>query len=243
MYQETADIETSTDAYAARFSGQAGQFFLDQQTAITLDLLRDQPKARVLDVGGGHAQLAEPLVERGFEVTVTGSNDSCRKRLDQRISSGKFTYQTCDNLSLPFDTASFDVVMAFRLLPHVNRWQEIISELCRVAAKCVIIDYPDRRSTNIFYGQFFGMKKKMEGNTRPYTLFTRSQLAGEIQKNGFSKPVFRPEFLLPMVLHRKVNNRKFSLLIEKCFGLTGITTLFGSPIILRSDRLQSTGSQ
>ena len=236
MFLETADIETASADYAARFSGAAGKYFLDKQAAITLDFLRDQPQARILDVGGGHAQLAVPLVDERYEVTVTGSDDSCRLRLDQQIAPEKFTYLTCDSLALPFENRSFDVVMAFRLLPHVTRWRELIAELCRVADKAVIFDYPDRRSTNILYEQFFGMKKKMEGNTRPFTLFSRSQITAELQRNGYCRPVFKPEFLLPMVIHRKVDNRKFSALIEYFFQLTGMTGLFGSPIIFRSDR-------
>ena len=186
------------------------------------------------DVGGGHAQLAEPLVAHGFDVTVTGSDESCRTRLDQRITPGNFEYLTCDSLHLPFDDNSFDVVISFRLLPHAKRWQELTGEMCRVAKTCVILDYPDRRSTNILYEQFFGMKKKMEGNTRPFTLFSRGQIAAELRGNGFHKPTFRPEFLLPMVIHRKVKNRTFSSLIENCCRFTGLTHFFGSPIIVCS---------
>lgn len=236
MYLETADIETASTDYASRFCGKAGEFFLEKQTAITLSLLKDLPKARILDVGGGHCQLAEPLVKNGFEVTVTGSNDSCRCRLDQRMAPDDFEYFTCDSLALPFGDQSFDVVMAFRLLPHVTRWQQLLNELCRVAASCVILDYPDRRSTNILYEQFFGMKKKMEGNTRPFTLFSRSKIQAEMAANGFHQPLYRPEFFLPMVIHRKVNNTMFSVFLENCCKLTGMTHLFGSPIIFRSDR-------
>ncbi len=239
MFLETADIETATDDYAARFSGAAGEYFLAKQAAITLDLLRHLPKARVLEVGGGHAQLAEPLVQNGFAVTVTGSADSCRTRLDQHLPPGSFTYMTCDSLSLPFADRSFDVVMAFRLLPHVSRWREIIAELCRVADKCVIVDYPDRRSTNILYHLLFAMKKKMEGNTRPFTLFSRAEIAAEMASNGFAQPHFKPEFLLPMVVHRKAGNKALSTVVENCCRLTGLTHLFGSPIIFRSDRLRS----
>lgn len=236
MYTETADIETATDDYASRFKGAAGEYFLDKQTEISLSLLKDIPHAKILDVGGGHAQLAEPLVKYGFEVTVTGSDDSCRKRLDKRIAQHDFDYLTCDSLSLPFEDRSFDVAMAFRLLPHVRRWRELLAELCRVADKCVILDYPDRRSTNILYEQFFGIKKKMEGNTRPFTLFSRAEIRSELQKNGFQNPLFRPEFLLPMVIHRKVNNRAISSFVEKCFKLTGVTHFFGSPVVFRGNR-------
>jgi ubiquinone/menaquinone biosynthesis C-methylase UbiE len=237
MYLETADIETATADYASRFKGEAGEFLLTRQTEITLSLLGDLPGARVLDVGGGHAQLAEPLVKNGFTVTVTGSNDSCRLRLDQRLAPGDFEYHTCDSLALPFEDRSFDVVMAFRLLPHVSRYHQLIAELCRVADRCVIMDYPDQRSTNIFYQQFFRMKKKMEGNTRPFTLYTRAQLTAEITGHNFQRPRFIPQFLLPMVVHRKVNNSRFSKVIEKGFFICGATHFFGSPIIFRSDRL------
>ncbi len=239
MFLETADIETATADYATRFSGAAGEFFLVKQAEMTLDLLRHLPKACVLDVGGGHAQLAEPLVQNGFAVTVTGSDDSCRMRLDQRLAPGSFTYMTCDSLALPFADRSFDVVMAFRLLPHVSRWRQIIAELCRVADKCVIVDYPDRRSTNILYELLFGMKKKMEGNTRSFTLFSRPEIAASITENGFAQPLFKPEFLLPMVVHRKIGNKSFSTAVETCCRLSGLTQLFGSPIIVRSDRLRS----
>lgn len=235
-FPETADIETATAGYAARFAGPVGEYFLDRQAAITLALLHDLDGARILDVGGGHGQLAEPLVKQGFAVTVTGSADSCRERLDQRLAPSDFTYRTCDSLALPFADRSFAVVISFRLLPHVTRWRELIAELCRVADRAVIFDYPDRRSTNIFYEQFFAMKKKMEGNTRTFTLFSRREIAAELVKNGFNRPVSRPEFLLPMVVHRKVGNRRFSAAIESCFRLTGLTGLFGSPIICRSDR-------
>lgn len=238
MFLETADIETASANYASRFEGSVGRYFLDQQTAITLKLLANFPRARVLDVGGGHAQVARPLVEQEFDVTVTGSADSCGEMLRQRISRDECKYLTCDSLKLPFDDRSFDIVLSFRLLPHTERWQELIAEMCRVADKCVVIDYADRRSSNIFYEQFFGMKKKLERNTRPFRLFSRAQISEEFIKNGFSAPTFKAEFLLPMVIHRKLKCRTFSSLVETVFRWTGLTYLFGSPVIMRSDRLK-----
>lgn len=236
MFLENADIETASEDYASRFSGVAGEYFLDKQTEITLSLLHDLPGATVLDVGGGHAQLAEPLVKAGYNVTVTGSDDCCRKRLDQLLSPGSFEYLTCDSLALPFENQSFDVVLAFRLLPHVDRWQELLAEMCRVAKKTVILDYPDRRSSNILYEQLFSMKKKMEGNTRTFTLFNRQQIRQEMNRNTFASPVFKPEFFFPMVIHRKLKNRAVSNAMETTMKYTGLTALFGSPIIFRSDR-------
>ncbi|TKB11752.1 bifunctional 2-polyprenyl-6-hydroxyphenol methylase/3-demethylubiquinol 3-O-methyltransferase UbiG [Desulforhopalus sp. IMCC35007] len=241
MYLETADIDTATAEYASRFKGAAGEFLLKRQTEITLSLLRDLPKATVLDVGGGHAQLAEPLVENGFEVTVTGSDDRCIERLAQRIPRFDFEYKTCDSLQLPFEDRSFDVVMSFRLLSHVRRWPELIAELSRVAKYCVLFDYADKRSFNFLYNCLFEAKRKMEGNTRHFNLYSRGEISRELAKNGFQKPAFKPQFLCPMVVHRQLKSRSISSVMEGCFRVTGMTQFFGSPIIVRSDRGKTVG--
>jgi len=235
-YSETEDRFTASDEYADRFAGPVGAYFLEVQTAITLDLLRDMPGASVLDVGGGHAQLAVPLVEQGFRVTVTGTDESCRQRLDRFLASDTFAYQTCDCLHLPFADRSFDVVLSFRLLPHVTAWRPLLMEMGRVADRVVIFDYPDIRSFNILYRFFFRLKKSLEGNTRTYMLFSRSQIGAVLQEAGFPLQSFRPEFFWPMVLHRKTGNAALARMLEGMTRFLGLTRLAGSPIIVRAER-------
>jgi 2-polyprenyl-3-methyl-5-hydroxy-6-metoxy-1,4-benzoquinol methylase len=169
-------------------------------------------------------------------VTVTGSANVCKERLDKICTSGSFAYLTCDSLSLPFPDNHFDVVISFRLLPHAERWQELIQEMCRVASKAVILDYPDKRSVNIFYDMLFELKKNMEGNTRKYALFTRQQIDHELEKNNFHNLKRRPEFFFPMVVHRKLKMVTVSRILEFVPRILGLTALFGSPIVLRSDK-------
>lgn len=233
---ETADIETASEDYASRFAGEVGHYFLDVQEKLTLDLLQGFEGAAILDVGGGHAQLTRPLAENGFAVTVTGSADVCRERLDSTCRAGSFEYITCDSLNLPFPDNHFDVVISFRLLPHADKWQELIREMCRVASKAVIFDYPDKRSVNIFYDLLFDLKKNMEGNTRTYTLFTRQEIGRELEKNNFRSPQLKPEFFFPMVVHRKLKTVWISRILESVPKVCGLTRMFGSPIVLRSDK-------
>jgi 2-polyprenyl-3-methyl-5-hydroxy-6-metoxy-1,4-benzoquinol methylase len=234
-YPETADIETSSDDYASRFSGEVGEYFLKIQLDILLSLLKPHlgPKAKILDVGGGHAQLAVPLVKMGCNVTVTGSHDSCRRRLSERLPEGAFSYQTCDMLHLPFADNSFDIVIAFRLVPHVENWQRLLAELARVSAGIVVVDYPDIRSANILNFLFFRLKKLLEGNTRPFGLFRRKQILQEFAGNGMGQPKIEPEFFFPMVLHRKLGSAGISRFLEGFCRYVGLTRLFGSPIVLR----------
>lgn len=232
-YPEFADIETASEDYARRFSGKVGEFFLAVQTRRTLELLRPWPKATILDVGGGHGQIALPLVQKGYEVTVAGSSPSCRERLTSSLPAGSFKFQSGNLLDLPFEDRSFDVVMAFRLLPHLDEWPKLIAEMCRLADKAVIVDYPDIRSFNFFSNLFFGAKKAVEGNTRPFRCFSRPEVLNQFLKNHFGQPVFCPEFFVPMAIHRAFKSRVFSKAIESISRWFGLTHLLGSPIILR----------
>ena len=119
---EAPDVETSSEAYARRFAGPVGEYFLAVQAETVLCPPGWFPRARVLDVGGGHAQLAPPLAARGYQVTVAGSSEACRARLDRL--PGLSPSSACDLERLPFPDRAFDVVLAFRLLTHLDGWRE-----------------------------------------------------------------------------------------------------------------------
>lgn len=236
-FAETADIDTAGEDYATRFSGPVGAWFLEVQQRITLELASPWAGGRVLEVGGGHAQLAPAMAAAGFEVTVTGSHDSCRRRLDAAMAPGTFEYRTCDSLALPWPDNSFAVVMAFRLLPHVERWPELLGEMCRVASGAVILDYPDLRSFNFFSERLFGAKMAIEKNTRTFQCFWRKQLVGELAAHNFGRAKLKPQFFWPMALHRAVGSAGFSRAAEGTARALGLNALFGSPVILRAENL------
>ncbi|MFQ5669015.1 MAG: class I SAM-dependent methyltransferase [Acidobacteriota bacterium] len=230
---ENADEETASEGYARRFAGEVGEFFLGVQSRVVLDLLSPWPAVRVLDVGGGHAQIAVPLAHSGYGVTVAGSHESCRRRLDRFLEPGRVKFDVCDLLSLPYHDDAFDVVVAFRLLAHVKRWRRLVAEMCRVARRAVVIDYPDLRSFNLVSQTFFRWKKAVEKNTRPFTCFTRRQLSREFARYGFEEPTFRPEFFVPMVVHRAIGHASISRALEAIGAGLGLRNLFGSPMVMR----------
>lgn len=233
---EAPDIETASEGYARRFAGEVGEYFLTVQAETVLDLLAPWPRARVLEVGGGHAQLAGPLIERDFQVTVTGSGEVCRERLDRSLPPGSFDFQVCAAARLPFPDRSFDVVLAVRLLTHLDRWREALAEMCRVAARAVIVDYPDTRSFNRLYGVLFAWKKSVEGNTRTFRCFSPREVIAECARHGFGRPAVRRQFFVPMVVHRALGRAGISRALERTSGLLGLTRALGSPVILRVQR-------
>lgn len=229
------DIETSSDRYALRFAGAAGSFMLDRQQKLTEQLLADKQQVTMLDVGGGHAQLCGPLAAAGHLVTVLGSTRECANRLgyDPRNASVGFIQGSITRL--PFADASFDTVIAIRLMAHSADWRLLIAEMCRVARRSVVIDYPVWTSSNALSLLTFAIKKRIEGDTRPYRSFWGPEIASQLRRSGARISATRRQFALPMALHRNNKNVGAIQQLESGLARYGITSMFGNPILLRAD--------
>jgi len=237
---EDADVETASDGYARRFAGPIGAWFLEVQGRSVLDLLHDLPPgSTILDVGGGHAQLTQPLVSAGYAVSVLGSRERSGDRLARQITAGQVRFDVGDLSCFPYADSSFDAALSVRLLPHHRWWRRLVSELCRVARVCVIVDYPSIRSVNVLAAATFGLKRRVEGNTRPFRLFRPAEITDSFATAGFRVTDRRPQFLYPMVLHRMLRLPLLCRALEAPAHLLGLRYLFGSPIIVRADRLSA----
>jgi SAM-dependent methyltransferase len=230
------DVETSSEGYARRFSGQVGAWFLEAQARIALALLAPWPRARVLDVGGGHAQLTGPLVDAGFDVTVYGSSDLCAARVRPWTENGRARFRAGSLERLAAADRAFDIVLSFRLLPHVAGWPGLVRELGRVADRAVLVDYPTRRSLNAIAGPLFEVKRGVEGNTRPFTVFADADVRAAFTACGFEPTAREPEFVLPMALHRAIGVAALSRMTEGASSRLGLRKAMGSPVILRAER-------
>jgi 2-polyprenyl-3-methyl-5-hydroxy-6-metoxy-1,4-benzoquinol methylase len=199
-------------------------------------MLSDYPGSAILDVGGGHGQLTGPLLDNGYKVTVFGSSEVCIERIRRYVDDKRCFFQVGNILDLPYPDRSFDVVISYRLLPHVERWNEYLAELARVANQVVMLDYPEVRSVNSLTPYLFSFKKNLEGNTRTYTVFRQDELIKAFNELGYQRAGRYPEFFFPMVLHRKFKAPKISSSVERISRLLGLTGWFGSPVILKMVR-------
>ena len=234
--RETADVETASEGYASRFSGPVGAWMLAAQLRAVRELLGTPGGATVLDVGGGHGQLALPLAAAGWRVTVLGSEAVCANRIAPAVADGRVQFVSGDVLALPFPDRAFDFAVSVRLLPHCGRWPSLVAELCRVSRCAVVVDYPTLESLNRVAPALFGAKKRLEGNTRTFTLFTHREIEAAFAAGGFAPAGRSGEFFLPMVLHRTLRCRPCSAALEAaCRGL-GLTKRWGSPVVARFSR-------
>ncbi|MBE9040516.1 class I SAM-dependent methyltransferase [Oscillatoriales cyanobacterium LEGE 11467] len=232
-FPETADIETSSEDYATRFAGKIGQWLLRVQEEATLRMLEPYPQAKILDVGGGHGQLTGALIERGYEVTVLGSSEECKVRIQKYLDSEQCAFQVGNVLDMPYPDGAFDVVISYRFLAHVTQWQQFLKELARVASKAVIVDYPTVRSSNAIAPYLFKFKKGLEGNTRPFVCYQEKDIIDFYESINWVKDRRQGQFFLPMVLHRALKKPEISSVLEGTSQLLGLNYLFGSPVIAK----------
>lgn len=230
------DVETASDGYASRFAGSAGRYLLDVQARSVRQVLQRTGRLTVLDVGGGHAQTAALMVADGHEVTVLGSAPEAHERLLGGEQADSIRLVTGDLLRLPFPDASFDLVLAVRLLTHMPQWEQLLAEMCRVARRYVVIDYPRPRGVNALTPLLFRLKRRIEGNTRTYRNFSDRQIAAAFRKNGFALEERVGQFVLPMVVHRISGSGVVPRGLERIARELGLSYALGSPVIVRADR-------
>jgi ubiquinone/menaquinone biosynthesis C-methylase UbiE len=232
---ENPDVFTASAEYAARFSGTAGDYMLRVQEKIVRSMLCFLEASTILDVGGGHGQLINLYEQMGMSIYLHGSSPVCFKRIPRRQLNGVscIVSPVC---SIPLPDKSVDVVVSVRLLSHMDNWDCFIKEMCRISKKAVVVDYPSARSLNILTPLLFDVKKKIEKNTRRYLSFNREELQACFRKHGFTIFSQQAQFFLPMVVHRMGKSNVFLRSAEIVSKMTGLTSLFGSPIIFKAAR-------
>lgn len=235
-----ADVETASDGYALRFAGAVGAWFLRLQAELTLELLADLPRGAVLlDVGGGHAQLLPWLLAAGYRVTVLASSPAaCGTQLRQYLDAGRCALRVGNLRHFPLPSREFHAVLCFRLLGHTSHWRDVLGEMCRVSERAVVLDYATSRSLNVLSHRLFGLKRTADpGHTRTFRVFDPVELEAEFLGRGFRPVGERQQYVLPMVLHRLHRSAGTGRALEAAGRRLGLTQRWGSPVIVRADRL------
>jgi glycogen(starch) synthase len=115
----------------------------ERKRRAVLDAIPDQPRLRVLDVGGGYGRLAGPLSTH-HDVVLCDISPEMIEEAHRLWPSLEIV--RADARKLPFEDESFDVVIAVDLLTHVPSLREGIAELARVTRPKgrVVVDTTNR---------------------------------------------------------------------------------------------------
>jgi len=240
-YSAYADPEMARTFDDKRFGGPIGELIAVTQARVLANMIGRIHERDILDVGTGTGRAALLLARGGAHVTAVDASEEMLAVARQRAAEQKVRvrFKRGDVHALAFPDREFDVVVCLRLLMHAPDWQRSIAELCRVAERLVIVDYPSARSVAAIEVALRRLTHAIGRRTEPYRALTQRAVAEAFDCNGFRIRSVHRQFVLPIALHKAIGSRRFTVWSEDKLDRAGLLKPFGSPVTLVAERCAS----
>lgn len=240
-YAAYADPAMAAGFDAARFGGPIGRLLLEDQEQVLVDFLGDVSNARILDLGTGTGRAAIALARRGARVAgVDASREmlsvATRRAADEGLA---IEFSEGDAHALAFPNRSFDSVVCLRLLMHTPDWRTCVAELCRVADRRIVCDYPSLNSMAAVQALWRRLALKMGRDVEAYRVFRAWDVERELAHHGFRVTAAHRQFVLPIAFHKLLGSPRFTRGIERALAGVGLLRLAGSPVTIAAERCGS----
>lgn len=190
--------------------------------------------AKILDVGCGAGLLANPLSERGYDVTGVDLSKESLLCAGNHDTTKKVKYLYGNALDLPFEDKSFDVVLAMDLLEHVDMPVKVIKECSRILRSHGLLFFHTFNKN--FFSYLFIVKgiewfvKNTPKNMHVYNLFIKPKdMLEMLEENNLFPDTWtglRPKFskaFFQMLMKREIPEElSFTLCKSLLTGYMGI---------------------
>lgn len=238
VYADPATARTFDDR---RFGGPIGALVAGTQARVLTNMVGRIHERPILDVGTGTGRAALLFASGGARVTGIDASEQMLAVARQRAATEglKATFQLGDAHDLDFPDRAFDVAVSLRLLMHTPKWRRCIAELCRVADRLVIVDYPSATSAALIESLLRGVLHRAGVPTEPYQVFRQQTVAAAFEACGFRIRSVHRQFVLPIALHKAIGSRRLTEKTEHLLGRAHLLNTFGSPVTLVAERCAS----
>ena len=251
MTRRQADTHYSYAAYAdpamaqsfddKRFGGPIGEYVAGTQARVLANMvgrIKDRP---ILDVGTGTGRAALLMARGGAAVTAVDASEQMlevarRRAADERA---QIRFERGDAHALQFDDKEFDVVICLRVLMHAPDWRRCLSELCRVAERLVIFDYPAALSVAMIEAVSRRAANALGARTEAYRVLSDRTIRDALEGNGYCVRSVHRQFVLPIAFHKLIGSRRFTVRAEDLLDRLGLLKRFGSPVTVVAERCAS----
>jgi len=240
-YTHYADPSTAQTFDDRRFGGPIGELVAADQARVLASFVGDVRGRRVLDVGTGTGRAALLLARGGAQVTAVDASDAMLAIARQRAAAEGLAvdWQIRDAHALGFPDRSFDTVVCLRVLMHTPQWRRCVDELCRVAGRLVVVDFPSAAGFASLESIARRAVQRLGARTEPYRVFRYATIANAFTRGGFRIRSAHRHFLLPIALHKTIGSPRWTVAVEQSLDRAGLRARFGSPISIAAERCAS----
>jgi ubiquinone/menaquinone biosynthesis C-methylase UbiE len=223
---------------ALRFSGDVGQFLLEQQAALLAAALAPLQGRRIADVGTGTGRAAIGLARLGAQ--VVGFDASAEMlgvaRMRAAEAGVSIPFSVGDAHALPLPDRDVDAAVCLRVLMHAIDWERCLAELCRVSKWRVVFDFPSASSAAAIESAVRRARLKRGHKVEAYRVFSEQEITSALARQGFHVVDLRRQFVLPIAFHKAVGRFSVTRRIERGLERAGALRLFGSPVTVVAQR-------
>jgi ubiquinone/menaquinone biosynthesis C-methylase UbiE len=237
-YSAYADPDMARSFEERRFGGPIGEYVAATQARVLANMvgrIQDRP---ILDVATGTGRAALLMARGGADVTAVDASEEMLRVARKRAADerAQISFQRGDAHALQFGDRAFDVVICLRLLMHAPDWRKCLSEVCRVAERLVIFDYPAASSVALLESLARRGVHALGVRTEAYRVISDRAVRRALDGSGYRVRSVHRQFVLPITLHRIVGSRRFTVGVEGVLERMGLLTRFGSPVTVVAER-------
>lgn len=237
-YTTYADRVTAERFEASRFGGPIGEWLRESQERVLVAFLGDVRGRQVLDVGTGSGRAARTVARLGAQVTAMDASRAMLRVARERAGADGLSIRWVegDAHQLPFENRTFDAAVCLRVLMHTPEWRTCLGELCRVARKRVVIDYPALLSAAALQAGWRALLATLGQRVEAYRVFTGRTMRRELARHGFTVTGIEKQCVLPIGFHRLLHSRTASERVERLLARLGLLAIMGSPVTIVAGR-------
>jgi 2-polyprenyl-3-methyl-5-hydroxy-6-metoxy-1,4-benzoquinol methylase len=237
-YKLYADPRMARTFDERRFGGPIGQLVAGEQARVLANMIGRIQGRNILDVGTGTGRAALMLARGGAHVTAIDASEQMLETARQRAAEQivRVNFLRGDVHNLDFKDRSFDVVVCLRVLMHTPDWRRCLAELCRVADRLVIFDYPSASSAALVHSMARHAFQAVGGRTEAYRVFRGRTIGHALDESKFRVRSVHRQFVLPIQFHKIIGSRRFTTRSEALLERLGLLRVFGSPVTVCAER-------
>jgi ubiquinone/menaquinone biosynthesis C-methylase UbiE len=246
-YTHYASKEVAAGFDQLRFSGPIGEYLLETQESLLVEAFKPLATsdaegaltgAHVLDVGTGTGRAAIGLARAGATVVgVDASSEMLEVARERAAAAGvPVTFDVGDAHALPFPEKHFDGAVSLRVLMHTPDWSRCVGELCRVARRRVMVDFPSLSSLAAIESGARHLRRAAGRPVEAYRVMSERSVVGAFETHGFRVVRVHRQFVLPIALHKKIGSIAFTRGSERALAAVGLLWLAGSPVTMVAER-------